>query len=381
MYEGITFDVIMKRMLERVPDNLDKREGSVIYDALAPAAAELAIMYIQLDRCMDEAFADTASREYLVRRAAERGLFPHEATKAVIVGAFSPGEIDLTGERFNLHEYNYVVKEEYIPESPEELVNMRGLTPGYFNGVSYYLLECETGGVAGNIESGDLTPIDYIEGLEFARAVKVQAYGRDEEDTEVFRERYMASFSRFAFGGNIADYKNKVLEQDGVGAVYITPAWVSGQTGSVRVTILDSDYRQANSLLINTVQEKLDPETYEDLTGVSGQGYGLAPIGHKVTVDTPDEVCINTNITLVCEPGQDEDRVKSDIAAALDSYYHRLCKSWGKSPINIYTSRITAYLIENVEGITDVLVNSINRAELTMYEIPVAGEIVWTEQI
>jgi len=83
----------------------------------------------------------------------------------------------------------------------------------------------------------------------------------------------------------------------------------------------------------------------------------------------------------VCEPGQDEDRVKSDIAAALDSYYHRLCKSWGKSPINIYTSRITAYLIENVEGITDVLVNSINRAELTMYEIPVAGEIVWTEQI
>ena len=36
--EDMTFDVIMQRMLDRVPDDLDKREGSVIWDALAPAA-------------------------------------------------------------------------------------------------------------------------------------------------------------------------------------------------------------------------------------------------------------------------------------------------------------------------------------------------------
>ena len=46
MFEGYTFEYLMESMLSRVPDSLDKREGSIIYDALAPAAAELAQMYI-----------------------------------------------------------------------------------------------------------------------------------------------------------------------------------------------------------------------------------------------------------------------------------------------------------------------------------------------
>ena len=69
MYEHITFDVILERMMDRVPNNIDKREGSIIYDALAPAAVELAQMYIELDVILNETFADTASREYLIRRA------------------------------------------------------------------------------------------------------------------------------------------------------------------------------------------------------------------------------------------------------------------------------------------------------------------------
>ena len=65
-YEDITYDVILQRMLDRVPDNMDKREGSIIYDALAPAAVELQLMYIELDTILTETFADTAQRDYLV---------------------------------------------------------------------------------------------------------------------------------------------------------------------------------------------------------------------------------------------------------------------------------------------------------------------------
>ena len=32
--DEMTFDYIMNRMLESVPDTVDKREGSIIYDAL-----------------------------------------------------------------------------------------------------------------------------------------------------------------------------------------------------------------------------------------------------------------------------------------------------------------------------------------------------------
>ena len=36
MYENITYESILQRMLDRIPDDMDKREGAVIYDALAP---------------------------------------------------------------------------------------------------------------------------------------------------------------------------------------------------------------------------------------------------------------------------------------------------------------------------------------------------------
>ena len=43
-YEEMTYERIVSRCLARVPGTVDKREGSIIYDAIAPAAAELAIL-------------------------------------------------------------------------------------------------------------------------------------------------------------------------------------------------------------------------------------------------------------------------------------------------------------------------------------------------
>ena len=40
-YSGETYEQILQRMLARVPGDIDKREGSIIYDALAPAAVEI----------------------------------------------------------------------------------------------------------------------------------------------------------------------------------------------------------------------------------------------------------------------------------------------------------------------------------------------------
>ena len=46
MFEEYTFEQIMNNMMTRVPNTIDKRQGSVIYNALAPAAVELQNMYI-----------------------------------------------------------------------------------------------------------------------------------------------------------------------------------------------------------------------------------------------------------------------------------------------------------------------------------------------
>ena len=47
-YENQTYDEILNRMLGRVPDNIDKREGSFMWYSQAPAAAELQQEYIAL---------------------------------------------------------------------------------------------------------------------------------------------------------------------------------------------------------------------------------------------------------------------------------------------------------------------------------------------
>lgn len=39
MFEEQTYEALMERMLDRLPDDIDKRENSVIWNALAPAAA------------------------------------------------------------------------------------------------------------------------------------------------------------------------------------------------------------------------------------------------------------------------------------------------------------------------------------------------------
>ena len=111
-YENMTFDNILNNLLDRVPDSFDKREGSIIYDALAPAAVELANLYIELDNVLNETFADTASRYYLIKRAKERGLSPEQATYAILRAEFTPTDLEIEiGARFNGDDLNYKVIE------------------------------------------------------------------------------------------------------------------------------------------------------------------------------------------------------------------------------------------------------------------------------
>lgn len=77
LYENMTFENIMDRCLSRVAASIDKREGSVVYDAIAPAAAELAIMYIELAYLLDRAFPDTEEGDDLTLKCQERSVLPN----------------------------------------------------------------------------------------------------------------------------------------------------------------------------------------------------------------------------------------------------------------------------------------------------------------
>lgn len=351
MYEDITYEDILERMLDRVPEDMDTREGSIIYDALAPAAVELQQMYIEFDVILQETFADTASREYLIRRAAERGITPSEASYAVLKGEFAPADLEIPiGNRFSCGDLNYAVTE-YVSDG-------------------VYRLTCETAGEEGNAQFGQLIPIDWVEGLETAYLTELLIPGEDEEDTEDLRERYFASFDSQAYGGNQADYLEKTNSISGVGATKVTPVWNGG--GTVLLTILDSTYGAASQTLIETVQETIDPAQ-------DGTGAGIAPIGHVVTVQTAEETEVSISTSVTFDEGYSWSALEPTVTSLIEDYLLSLRESWADyTELTVRVSRIESIIL-GVAGVVDVSGTAINGDESNLvidgYSIPVLGGV------
>ena len=351
MYEDVTYEEILSRMLDNVPDGIDKREGSIIYTALAPCAIEVQKMYMELQVLMDETFADTASKQYLMKRAEERGLFLEEATYATVKGSFTPITIDVIDKRFNLGDLNYVVTEKIA------------------DGV--YMLRCESEGLQGNLTEGQLIPIEYVDGLETANIIELLIPGEDEETTEHLRQRYFDSLNPSAFGGNIADYRIKVGAIDGVGGVKVYPVWNGG--GTVKLVIISSDYTVPSNALIDSVQTAVDPVQNH------GEGVGIAPIGHVVTVDgvSTETVNISTNITFAA--GWTWEDVKESAKNAVDTYFHELSQGWDKEDtVIVRISQIETRFL-NLAGIVDVYDTTLNsigqNLVLSQDNIPIRGDV------
>ena len=81
MYES--YEALMERKLAMTQDKRDRRQGSVIFDAMAPNAAETAAFYADLTMLEDRTFADTATGEDLTRRCMERGIFRKGRTESL----------------------------------------------------------------------------------------------------------------------------------------------------------------------------------------------------------------------------------------------------------------------------------------------------------
>ncbi len=337
MFENKTFEYILKDMLDRVSSSLDKREGSIIYDAVAPASAEIAQLYIDLEVLIREAFASTASMSYLVLRAAERGLSPEPATAAVALGEFN---VDVgKGARFNIDSFNYVTTELY------EIDN----DTGYY----IYYMECETAGTASNGYVGTLTPINTITGLTHCELIEIVTNGEDDEDVEVFRQRYFDSLNSQAFGGNIADYKERVKAIEGVGGVRVYRADDWNGAGTVRLVIQDTKFKTPSDTFIDELQERIDP------IPIQGSGEGIAPIGHIVTVEgvKSEEVSVSANFEI--QAGYTFEGLKSEIMAAIGEYFDELNENWEDEDVNILNAKVVVagMSVVGVKNITDVKFN------------------------
>ena len=296
-----TFEGLVEEKLDQADSSLDTREGSILFNAFAMNSIEIIQMLQTIIANSNESFADTASRPNLIRRASERGLKPLTATKARSRGLFN---INVAlGSRFSLDNLNYVVVDKIADYE--------------------FVLETETEGDIGNQYLGTLIPIDYIDGLTTAELVEVLVPGEDEEDTEVFRARYFDSFDSEAFGGNRKDYKDKVNGLPGVGGVRVYRAWNDG--GTVKLVIINSQFEQPTQTLVNEVQFAVDPLDNQ------GEGIGIAPIDHIVTVFGVGETPIDITFNITYQSGWSWADIEANVHAVIDDYFKELAEEWASA--------------------------------------------------
>ncbi len=357
MAESYQYDAILKAMLARVPDDIDKREGSIIYDALAPTAFTLAGQNFMLGYLTDLLFGDTATGEWLDRVVGDFGLTREAAT-------YSVRQIDCTdsagaafavpiGARFAINELTFTITETIAPGS--------------------YRALCGQAGTQGNCYSGAILPLDNITGLGAAVLLPEPLIpARDEEGDEALRARFYLSVRQTPFGGNKADYREKTLSIEGVGACVVFGAADGLGPGNVGLMIGDESQNRATPTLVDAVQA---------LYGTAGDG--LAPIGHTVTVATCTDLAVDVSASLVLKSGASMAVVQPLVEAVIATYIESIVFD----AATVFYAKLVAEILNAHDAILDVGSVTMNGVAANIalektfasYQVPVVGEITVTE--
>lgn len=338
-FQAMDFDYFINAALDRVPSNLDTREGSVIYDAIAPAAYVMAEMSLNVADTVLNTFTQTASGEYLDYRAEERGLTREQATftqlTATLTDANGQPLVADIGDRFAS------IGVEPIYYKLTKLSNVRGQAT----------LTAETAGEVGNSYIGQLLPISAIAGFGNAVVNEVIIPARNAETDDELRERLLTSNEVIAFGGNVADYIKFIVDMEDVAAVQVYPTWNGG--GTVKAVILNNQYLAPSQTLIDQVKNAIDP------VNSSGNGYGIAPVGHTVTIVAPVLRTINVGVTINTTPTVTVEDVRQKVEQAIDEYFNSVREKWGDInaddrtyTVTLYRSQIIVALLK-VDGVTN----------------------------
>lgn len=404
MFESKTYEALLASAMARVTAAVDKREGSMVMNGVAPSMAELAQLYIAADFVFQATYLLTAPREYLIKRASDRNMAPYPASAAVFRAVFNI-EVPV-GTRFSCEDLNFIVTDRLTDDTDTDTRLSHEVT-------------CETVGAAANSYAGTLIPVEYVSGLTLAELVELIVPGDEEEETETFRQRVLDSFQSQAFGGNQADYIEKVRAIAGVGAVKVHAVWngdvspselipgdevttwyeaavgsleapvaawltaiyTAAQSrkltvgGAVRLVIMASNNAVPSDTFLEEIQTAVDPVQN------AGEGLGLAPIGHVVNVVGVEPETVDITLNLTYAAGWDWAAVQSYVVAVIDEYFAELAESWATADfLTVRISQIESRILSACSAmVTDIGGTQINGVEANLVlgadSIPVRGAV------
>lgn len=361
-----TYRALLEAMLKRVPNSLDKREGSMIQTALGAGAYALEEFYLDLDKVQRGGAIQTAVGEDLDNLAVLANVERYPASPAVRLGVFNLNDIPI-GARFSTIDGG-------------DSVNFAASSKV---GPGQYRMTCETPGSIGNQYTGPILPITVIQGLTSAQITDILVPGDDREGEEALRGRVISALRERPFGGNVADYKRVVRAIDGVGDLQVYPTWDGG--GTVKLSVMGADWMPAPTQLVEAVQAAVDPPPNQ------GLGYGTAPIGARVTAAAPETVAVDVTAALALRAGYTAEQVQPLVKSAVEDYLLSVRKEWAEPDADrltsyscwVYLARVVSAILQvpGVVNATGVALNG-GTEDLQLVEtgqtqqVPVLGEVV-----
>lgn len=271
-----TYETILQRMFDSLPSDLDKSEGGFLWDALSPAAIELALAAIWAQQVLERGFASTTFGEYLDLRCEEHGLTRRAAVKAT-------GQVTFTGTPSTVIPAGTQISTSGSEAAPAVIFTTKTEATISAEGTVTVDIEAVEAGADGNVAAGAITllaqPISGVTGVSNAAAT---TGGLDEEDDATLLSRYLQKVRSPSAGGNKADYVNWAMEVPGVGGVSVVP--VRDGPGTVSIAIIGSDKKPASQDLVDAVQDYIAPSWVNE-----AEAENMTLGGYGTSIDTTQE--------------------------------------------------------------------------------------------
>ncbi|MCC3374742.1 baseplate J/gp47 family protein [Cohnella sp. REN36] len=326
-----TEEAILQRMLGRIPADVDRSEGSYIWDALAPVAYELFRSSEQAKEVLRRGFASTTFGPYLDLRCEEHGIARRPATKAT-------GSVKFLGAAGTIlpMRTRVATAADPVTNSPSVEFEITGSEPVTLDaqGQAVVKVEAVDPGTIGNVPAGAIvilvTPVPGITGV--SNEVGLSG-GVNVESDESLLERYLLKVRSPGTSGNKADYVQWAMQVEGVGGAQVQPLW--NGPGTVKLFVLGSDKRAPSQTIVKAVQDYIAPN--------AGTGEGKAPIGASVTVEAATEVPINVSARLTLKAGATLEQAALSFQSELEEYLKKL--AFTDSVVRY--SQVTGLLLDN----------------------------------
>ena len=343
-FQQYTYSYLLATALDNVPSTVDKRQGSIVYDALAPACYELAKTYMNLQTVINKWDVENLEGDELEAFINERTAIVRKEGVAATGTVTFTGTVGTNiplGSRVGSDEANYATTEEGI-------IGVSGTVE--------IAVECEQVGVVGNCDAGDINKVvTSLLGVYNVSNTEALTNGYDEEPDSELLTRYFDKLQRPGKAGNAYHYEEWAKAVPGVGDAKVYPAWNGPLT--VKVVVIDSNSQAADPTLITEVEDAIETER---------------PFGATVTVISAVEKAINVSATISILEQYSRQNLIDTITASIIDYLKEIAF---KTDFVSY-AKIGSIIIET-EGVTDysnLLVNT-GTANVTLLddEIPVAG--------